>query len=394
MCAPLTSAPAARDTSRPAGRLYEIDLLRIVAALAVVFFHYTFSGYRQGLTAVGFSRLSEVTRYGYLGVDLFFTISGFVVLLSAWNRRPYQFVISRVVRLYPAYLVAVTLTAVASVTLSRGLFPVSVRQYLVNLTMLNQPVGVPGIDVVYWTLWAELRFYVVVLALTWIGITRRRIEVLCWGWLAVTFLLELGVPPGAAGHALDILVQSQYSHYFIAGMALATMYRYGHSYPLSAAVVVASGNAVYRAVGFGHDVATRYGTPIHPAAVVGLVLAALAVLTLVALRVTQRWAYPWYALLGALTYPLYLVHARLGFIVFHRVGPAINRYLLLALTVAAVLGLAYLIHAAVERPVAPILKRFLTGLLEPRRGTHRTGRGRSAGQVPDLVGRRGAGPDL
>ncbi|WP_200211033.1 acyltransferase family protein [Micromonospora coerulea] len=69
-------------------RLYEIDLLRIIAALAVVVFHYTFSGWTQGHSPVSFPALGEVSRYGHLNVDLFFVISGFGVLLSAWDRRP------------------------------------------------------------------------------------------------------------------------------------------------------------------------------------------------------------------------------------------------------------------------------------------------------------------
>src|ERR1019366_5159909 len=111
---PAAGVTAGRD------RLYEIDLLRITAALAVVLYHYTFSGYAGHLTSIAFPALSHVTRYGYLGVDMFFTISGFVVLLSAWGRRPHEFVISRIVRLYPAYWVAVTITAIVAITLSRG----------------------------------------------------------------------------------------------------------------------------------------------------------------------------------------------------------------------------------------------------------------------------------
>jgi peptidoglycan/LPS O-acetylase OafA/YrhL len=105
------------------------------------------------------------------------------------------------------------------------------------------------------------------------------------------------------------------------------------------------------------------------------------VLTLVAFRVTQRWAYPWFAIVGALTYPLYLVHARLGFIVFHRIGPVVHRYVLLIGTVAVMAGLAYLIHACVERPVAPFLKQRLTHAWESRRvrrGAHRRGTGAAA----------------
>jgi peptidoglycan/LPS O-acetylase OafA/YrhL len=74
------------------------------------------------------------------------------VLLSAWDRTPRSFVISRAVRLYPAYWIAVTLTTIVSVGLSRGRFPVSLPQYLANLTMFNSLPNIQNVDVVYWTL--------------------------------------------------------------------------------------------------------------------------------------------------------------------------------------------------------------------------------------------------
>src|ERR1700730_15593970 len=187
---PAVGARAGRD------RLYEIDLLRITAALAVVFYHYTFSGYAGHLTSIAFPALSTVTRYGYLGVDMFFTISGFVVLLSAWGRRPHEFVISRIVRLYPAYWVAVTITAIVAITLSHGLFKVTPTQYVANLTMINSLPHIANVDVVYWTLWTEIRFYVLVFVLAWIGITRTRVVTVLWLWLAAAAGVEGGVPPG------------------------------------------------------------------------------------------------------------------------------------------------------------------------------------------------------
>ena len=85
----------------------------------MVIYHYTFSGHARHLIPIAFPEISVVSRYGYLGVDMFFTISGFVVLLSAWGRRPRDFVISRVVRLYPAFWTAVTITAVVVILLGR-----------------------------------------------------------------------------------------------------------------------------------------------------------------------------------------------------------------------------------------------------------------------------------
>jgi len=60
------------------GRLHEIDLLRILAAVSVMAYHYLFSAYAGGLSGLHFPHVDVVARYGYLGVDLFFTISGFV----------------------------------------------------------------------------------------------------------------------------------------------------------------------------------------------------------------------------------------------------------------------------------------------------------------------------
>jgi peptidoglycan/LPS O-acetylase OafA/YrhL len=198
----ITGPRAAAGTG---GRLTEIDLLRITAGAAVVLYHYTFSGWAGHLTRLRFPVLSLVTRYGYLGVDLFFLISGLVVLLSAWNRRPREFVVSRMVRLYPAFWVAVTITAITEATLSRDLFEVSPIQYLANLTMANSLPNIGNVDVVYWTLWAEIRFYLIILVLTWIGVTRRRVLTLMWAWLAATAVIEARLLPTGVAAKADLL---------------------------------------------------------------------------------------------------------------------------------------------------------------------------------------------
>jgi peptidoglycan/LPS O-acetylase OafA/YrhL len=371
-------APAARPGRRAGGRhravrrtrrvrsgrdrLYEVDLLRITAALAVVLYHYTFSGYARHLTAVPFPSLSIATRYGYLGVDMFFVISGFVVLLSAWGRHPHEFAISRIVRLYPAYWVALTITTIVAITLSRGLFKVTPLQYLANLTMLNALPHIANVDVVYWTLWAEIRFYLLVLLLVWFGITRARVTALLWTWLAATAVMEAHVLPPMATTQVDLLVQSQWSHYFIAGMALCLVYRSGASWQLAGILVAAYCNAVYQAIRFGHGVALRYHQALHPPAIAAIITIIFIVMTLIALRVTRRLGRPWFAVAGALTYPLYLVHAYNGFALFNLLGHVLNRWVLLAVMVIGMCCLAYAIHRLVEVTFAPRLKRALTRL--------------------------------
>jgi peptidoglycan/LPS O-acetylase OafA/YrhL len=351
------------DPERARDRLYEIDLLRITAALGVVIYHYTFSGYARHLTSIAYPSLSVVTRYGYLGVDMFFTISGFVVLLSAWGRRPHEFVISRIVRLYPAYWVAVTLTTIVAMTLSRSLFRVTPIQYVANMTMLNAVAHVANIDVVYWTLYAEIRFYLLIFVLAWVGITRTRVVALLWTWLAATAIIEAHVLRAGATTTLDILVQSQWSHYFIAGMALCLIYRTGFSWQLGAILVLAYSNAVYQAINFGQRVASRYHQALHSPVIAVVITLIFVVMTLIAFRVTRRLGRPWFAVAGALTYPLYLVHAYNGFVIINLIGHQLNRWVLLAVMLTGMCSVAYAIHRLIEARIAGRLKRALTRLV-------------------------------
>ncbi|GAA3676200.1 acyltransferase [Nonomuraea antimicrobica] len=337
-------------------RLYEIDGLRLLAALCVVLYHYVFSGWAGGKTTVSFVTESGWAKYGYLGVDLFFLISGFVVLMSAWGRNPRQFVVSRVVRLYPAYWVGIAVTALVTVLLGQSLFQVSLPQVLVNLTMFQAVPDIENVDVVYWTLWAEMRFYLLMLVAVWIGVTRRLVMAGLWGWLALTFLVELRVLPSFA----DLVVQSEFSHYFIAGMALFMLYRFGLDWQIALLVPICLGNAVYRAIGYAEAVGDRYSVTYSPAVITAVVVLIFLVMTFVALRVTQWMARPWLVTAGALTYPLYLLHAHVGFILFARLEGTVNRYVLLVGMIVVMLGAAYLVYRFVERPLAPRLKRLLS----------------------------------
>lgn len=77
-------------------------------------------------------------------------------------------------------------------------------------------------------------------------------------------------------------------------------------------------------------------------------------------------AHPVWNWLGRLTYPLYLLHG-LGAGLLAPLKDKVNSHLLLGVSIAAVLLLAWAAHALVERPLSRRLGQWLTHLLARRR---------------------------
>src|SRR5207248_4555425 len=101
---------APRPPSRSRHRLEPLDLLRFFAAVSVVLYHYFFRGWQhREFFAVSFSGFGDEFRFGYLGVELFFVVSGLVILMRCEGRLPRDFIQSRITRLYPDYVLEVLL---------------------------------------------------------------------------------------------------------------------------------------------------------------------------------------------------------------------------------------------------------------------------------------------
>src|SRR5690606_38058858 len=136
-----------------AGRLVAMDGLRFGAAAAVLLYHFTatstVASYWGTIPERAFPVLNEVTRYGWLGVELFFMISGFVILLSADGRGVAGFVASRVGRLFPAYWACIVVTVALQRVWSGGR-QTTLFETLVNLTMVQDLFEVTGVQVVFW----------------------------------------------------------------------------------------------------------------------------------------------------------------------------------------------------------------------------------------------------
>lgn len=306
--------------------------------------------------------LSKFTVFGNMGVQLFFVISGFVILLSSYGKKPAQFIGSRVGRLFPAYWVAVILTG----TLVFFIWPeigsrLSLWDWAVNMTMLQGGTGNPHIDGVYWTLWAELRFYALILALMLLGWqTPGRLLAFAGIWPVAALAAPL-VPGNFVAQAL----MAEYAPLFAGGMALFLLYRFGHT-PLRWAVLLLNVClAAYHTGKSGSREALElvgYNIPEQAYwVIVAGIFAAIAVLSLTPLR---RVSFPGLALAGALTYPLYLLHQVWGWWFISLLSPLLPAPVVLTLVLGIVGLAAYLVHRCVERRFGRVLGQRTTALVQ------------------------------
>jgi peptidoglycan/LPS O-acetylase OafA/YrhL len=336
-------------------RFYEIDLLRFLAAFAVVLFHYTFRGYVEGgYSPVEFPVMDDFSRYGYLGVHLFFIISGFVILLSAMNRSAIKFAISRIVRLYPAFWAGVTLSAIVIFFFGAPVFSVSPAQYLLNLSMVSGYVGVEAVDGVYWTLLVELKFYALIFALLVIK-QIKQIEIFLGVWLAFVVLNILIPLP----KLLSFLLFPEWAPLFISGALFYLISSKGinttRAILLAGAFLLALHNVVIET----GELSLYYSSQFNGLIPVLWITLFFVFFTLMSFHKTSWIRSPILIKVGILTYPLYLIHQNIGFIGFNRFGESINKYVLLFILIAVMLVASWLIHTLVEKKLGPVLKQFL-----------------------------------
>ncbi|MEM1426900.1 MAG: acyltransferase, partial [Cyanobacteria bacterium P01_H01_bin.130] len=164
-------------------RLVELDAIRGLAALAIVFFHYGSS------TQWPATHPYHYFQYLEEFVQIFFVLSGFVVLISFTRiKRALDFIVGRFARLYPVYWLSVLVTiAIIYLFKIRPAPTENPVEILLNLSMFQELLGFRNINIVYWTLTLELVFYGIFILLYKLKLLGK-IDFILGAWITVIFL--------------------------------------------------------------------------------------------------------------------------------------------------------------------------------------------------------------
>jgi peptidoglycan/LPS O-acetylase OafA/YrhL len=319
-------------------RIRELDALRGIAAIMVVLYHFI-SGYP--ILMPGVSRLPVGFEIGQHGVELFFAISGFVIFMTLENTRTAgDFIVSRFSRLYPTYWACMAITILVVYLLGPVNLQASLHAILINLTMLAYFFDVQRVDFSYWSLTAELFFYGWML-LIWRLKYLKHIEWILSGWIFIRFLVwKIPLLPGW----VTLLMIERYIPYFALGIIAYRVWCGARAWrdQLPVAFMALLSLAI---------IETQYD----------FYVTAFVLITMVALSDNKlNWlCQPLLLWLGAISYPLYLVHQFVGYAIMAKLetmGLPVSVNIVIAL--GAVLLLATLIHHLIEKPSLAWLRRM------------------------------------
>lgn len=154
-------------------RIYILDSFRAIAIIAVMLYHYfsRFTFPKNSVSLYPYNDEYDFFRLGYLGVEFFFIISGFVIFFTLENTKSFPiFWVKRFIRLVPPIIICSIITFVIVNYLDvKNIFPYShdVKNFLPSISFISPQIfnsltstnSWGYIDGSYWSLWPEVQFY-------------------------------------------------------------------------------------------------------------------------------------------------------------------------------------------------------------------------------------------
>jgi peptidoglycan/LPS O-acetylase OafA/YrhL len=162
-------------------RLYNIQALRGIAVLLVVLLHMYATEKKYSPDQI----LPDFLQLGAMGVDIFFVISGFIMVTVTHNKPAQwqlatQFLLSRATRIYPTYWLISALLLVISVFFPGITTPLASDGFFVIRSLLLYPQEHLPLLMVGWTLIHEMFFYLVFTVLLLLPANMRYGCLLLW----------------------------------------------------------------------------------------------------------------------------------------------------------------------------------------------------------------------
>ncbi|PAV10402.1 acyltransferase [Arsenophonus sp. ENCA] len=333
-------------------KLDSLQALRGVAALLVLLYHYRF--YLRGNDVSGSSIWDALFGWGIIGVDIFFVISGFIMVYTTHHYQQgfissRRFLINRAVRIIPIYYFGLLVAFLLGGAMSTFHYPEKIQNLISALTFTVYKTDVTPHYIddgemynIRWTLNYEVYFYFVfTLCLL---IKHRLIALLCWGALAmwiipfwVGFLPTFSVQGYPVQNPFYGLLSNPIFLEFLIGAMVGYLHIWMKKRSMSTSLPLVS--VVFSAIILIYIIWGVYTNNIRALNINSTLIVSAFILTLtLAEPILSKITPDALIYLGNISFSLYLLHNPVGIAVMKRVEPS---------TTAALNGVPYVVLAAV-----------------------------------------------
>jgi len=332
-------------------RFYFLDHVRLVAAFAVMLYHYFYKGVIGGKILSDYQP-QQLLKFGYLGVDIFFVISGFVIFLSYGRHSVKRFVYLRFRSIYPSFILCVFVT-LALAYLSGERFTIST--VLLNLVFLPEIFGFEWVDGVYWTLFFEVFFYSITAIFLLLRFNRFGLFIILLMWLTY-YCWSL------YDRRLGFFASGYFLHFILGAL---TAFIFADKNSASNRIYVCIFYFIYIAVFLlsAHFVYLNCANLIHVSSYFDRCIAVVTYLILVFLFYFSVFfikdRYPSTELTksaGRSSYFIYLLHAGVGYNVMHLIGTVSFHHVVIV--ACSVIFVSYVLARHVEERYLKFFDRF------------------------------------
>jgi peptidoglycan/LPS O-acetylase OafA/YrhL len=363
-----------------------LDAIRFLAATLVFAYHLvyliTHESYihHWGGVKANFEVLTPVTWFGWIGVQIFFTLSGFVITYSANGSTAPRFIKSRIVRLFPAAWICSTITLLVVIWCTHSL-----TRYLLGNTVRGCFMWPSNrlLDGSYWTLPIEIVFYALIAALLGFGLFSRLEQVMIllglYSSTVSTYLLGVRLgwfPPSGLSRLLIAGIENyrgnvllyQHGTYFAIGALLWLVLLQQPSRRRLLAIGLLTLGSIVQILNFSANFPSNPQASRPP-----WVPIAVWLLCVAAIVASVRWNPALHSffkpagarvlrILGLMTYPLYLLHQRIGYLLFPRLQPLLPNWAIVAVLFAGCLLASYQVAMYAEKALQSLLRKGLDRL--------------------------------
>ncbi|RIY36290.1 hypothetical protein CKY20_07310 [Capnocytophaga canis] len=323
-------------------RIKELDAFRGLAALSVLVYHFT-----ARYTQIFGDKMYFSFSYGWLGVPVFFILSGFVIHLTLDNcKSAKDFLFKRFFRLYPTYWIAICCTLLVVYLSQIEVLKIPLVHILVNFTMWHDFFGFKHIDGVYWSLLPELLFYLFMAFLFIIkGLDRYYMyNSILLIFCVIHYLFSLPI----IGKILDL----HYVLLFMVGIAFYRIYTRKNTFLEHIFIIsnVFIGTFLYQVEQSSTSVKF-------------LLFALIGIVILYYLFVYGFLSFlskiKFLLFLGNISYALYLVHQNIGYVTIYYLRDSVGLFMAILIASLQAVLLAYFITYFIEPKFRKRLKKIL-----------------------------------